>query len=144
MPSYCKQGPPQERPPECLCFLDAQDPNRVVLQKLAVEGDNVAAGSFEITYSDTPAHNPPAGTDVTEWVKRYWLEMHADIPDEPNVELDGVPAVQVNDAGSPMAPTAETIYVIRDGKILRIHMLETENESNRELYDQLISGFAFK
>jgi len=144
MPSYCKQSPPQERPPECLCFLDTQDPNQVTLQKLTVEGDNITAGMFEISCHDTPAYNPPSGTDVTEWVKRHWLEMHADIPDEPNMELGGVPAVKVDDAGGAMAPAAETIYLIRNDKLLRIHMLEAENENNRELYDQLISGFAFK
>ena len=79
------QSAPQERPPECLCFLNAEDPNQVALQILTVEGDNITMGMLEISYHDTPAYNPPAGADMTEWVKRHWLEMHANIPDEPNM-----------------------------------------------------------
>ncbi|MBU4590644.1 hypothetical protein L6250_01500, partial [Candidatus Parcubacteria bacterium] len=26
---YCKEGPPEERPPECLCFLNGENPDGV-------------------------------------------------------------------------------------------------------------------
>jgi hypothetical protein len=29
MPVYCKASPPEERPHECLCFLDGENPDQV-------------------------------------------------------------------------------------------------------------------
>jgi hypothetical protein len=40
MPANCKGNPPEERPPECLCFLDTENPNEVFMQALiAGEGE---------------------------------------------------------------------------------------------------------
>ena len=39
MPADCKQSPPEERAPECLCFLDAEDPWEVYLQAFVGDPD---------------------------------------------------------------------------------------------------------
>ena len=59
MGSDCKQNPPEERPPECLCFLDAENPKRVMMQAFlgnAEEGLTLVA--FSVTYINTTRHNP--------------------------------------------------------------------------------------
>ena len=33
MPSDCKQKPPEERRPGCLCFLKGEDPDRVSMER---------------------------------------------------------------------------------------------------------------
>ncbi len=59
MPGDCKQNPPEERPPECLYFLDAENPKRVMMQAFlgnAEEGLTLVA--FSVTYINTTRHNP--------------------------------------------------------------------------------------
>ncbi len=70
--------------------------------------------------------------------------MFDDIPDETNMEIDGIPAVRIYSPQSPMAPSYEEIYFIKDNILLRINMLDVDNEDNREFYDFVLQSFSFE
>ena len=144
MPSDCKQKPPEERRPECLCFLNGENPDQVSLEKMFIEADTVSGAPFHVSHYDTPVYNPPPGIDLITWIKDTYYSNSEDIPDEQNMELGGIPAVKFYTPKSPMAPSQEEIFFIKEDKLFRIYMIDVENENNRELYDQLLSSFSFE
>jgi hypothetical protein len=164
MPKYCKQKPPEERQAECLCFLDDGNQNsiddkvtdRTVIQsflsgKSKFSKDNFTLATFSIFHSDSSFHNPPANTDLIEWLKKNFSEshknmpseLHRNVPDKPNVKIGEIDAVKIYTPFSGQAYSAENIYFIRNGKLLNIDMLDVDNVENRKLYDQILSTFKF-
>lgn len=141
MPGYCKQSPPEERPEDCLCFLNGEDPYGVSFQSLTAVNDRWRMASFSILHPPSDFYNPPAGSDLIDWLKEK--NSWEDIPDEINMELDGMPAVRVYTPPSQGAGSQESIYFIMDDKLFNIYMLEVDNEHNREFYNQIISTFRF-
>lgn len=104
MPVYCKEKPPEERPSECLCFLNDKDPDSVFLQAFTGKKDNLTLATLSVTHRDISLHNPPPGTDLIEWLKEKfspWSDEN--IPDKPNFKIDGIPAVRVYTPRSPQA-----------------------------------------
>jgi hypothetical protein len=73
---------------------------------------------------------------LIEWIREKYLH-YEKIPDEPNAKVAGIPAVRFYTPRSPMAPSYEEIYFIKDGGFLRIHMLDVDEKTNRELYDRI-------
>ena len=141
LPGYCKQSPPEERPRECLCYCNAEDPNDVSLGTYTGTKSDLNGASFVVFHSVYVDHyNPPAGTDLVSWVKENFP--HQDVPDEVNMEIDGIPAVNVYTPFSGMAWSQEDIYFIKDDKLLKIQLLDVDNEDNRELYDQILFTFS--
>jgi len=67
---------------------------------------------------------------------------YEDTPDEPNTDIGGMPAVRYLSPQSPMAPSVETIYFMKDAMLFEIRMLSVEEGNNRELYDQMVSSFS--
>lgn len=143
MPGNCKQQPPEERAPECLCFLNAENPDEVSLEKIIIEADTVSGVPFYFSHYDTPVYNPPPGTDLVTWIKDTYYSNYEDIPDEQNMKLGGIPAVKFYTPKSPMAPSQEEIFFIKEDKLFRIYMIDVENENNRKLYDQMLSSISF-
>jgi len=45
MPVHCKEKPPEERPPECLCFLSGENPDDVGLQAYTGEKSELTLAS---------------------------------------------------------------------------------------------------
>jgi hypothetical protein len=133
MPKGCKQKPPEERPPECLCFLDAQDPDQVHLEAFTGEKDDLKGAAFWVT---RPAFDPPPGTDLIEYMRERYPS-YENIPNEPNVKVGGIPAVRLYTPPSPMAFSSEEIYFIKDDKLFRIYMQDVDEKTNRELYDRI-------
>jgi hypothetical protein len=88
-------------------------------------------------------YNPPPGIDLITWIKDTYYSRE-DIPDGQNMELGGIPAVKFYTPKSPMAPSQEEIFFIKEDILFRIYMIEVENENNRELYEQLLSSFSFE
>jgi len=132
MPKGCKQKPPEERPSECLCFLDTQDPDQVHLEAFTGEKDNLTGAAFWVTRL---AFDPPPGTDLIEWIRE---KIHYEkIPDEPNAKVGGIPAVRFYSPRSPQAFSQEEIYFIKDDKPLKIYMIDVDDKNNRELYDRI-------
>ena len=141
MPVTCKENPPEDRPPECLCFLDGENPDQVIMQAFIGEKENLALAQFRVSHYGSPQFNPPPGTDLIEWLGEILVGMDLDIPDEPNLSIDGIPAAKIYSPGSPQAPSFDEIYLIRDDKLLQIQMLDVDNQENSDLYDQLFSTF---
>ena len=144
LPGYCKERPPEERPKECLCFINGQNPDEAFLQAFLGEGDQLTLAGLTVTHYDTPVYNPPPGTDLVEWIKANFSETFDDIPDETNTEIGGISAVSIYSPSSPMAPSYEEIYFIKDGILFRINMLDVDNETNREFYDFVLHSFNFE
>jgi len=143
LPGYCKQSPLEERPRECLCYFNAEDPNSVSLGTYTGTKSDLTGASFVVFHSIYVDHySPPADTDLIEWINEHYSH-YEDIPDEVNMELDGISAVRVYVPKSPMAWSQEDIYFIKNGKVFQISMLDVDNEDNRTLYNQILSTFKF-
>ncbi|MGB2895916.1 MAG: hypothetical protein WBB65_07125 [Anaerolineales bacterium] len=141
MPSDCKQKPPEERGPECLCFLNGENPDEAFMQAFLGEADQLSLATFSVSHYDTPLYHPPQGTELASWVKEGFQEMFAEIPDEPNMEMSGVPAIRLHSPQSPMAPSSEEIFFLHNDVLLRISMLDVNNEDNKELYTHVLASF---
>lgn len=143
LPGYCKQSPPEERPQECRCYFNAEDPNSVSLGKFTGTKSDLTGASFVVFHSIYVDHySPPTGTDLIEWLNEHY-SYYEDIPDEINMELDGISAVRIYVPKSPMAWSQEDIYFIKRGKVFQISMLDVDNEDNSALYTKILSTFKF-
>jgi len=143
LPGYCKQSPPEERPRECLCYFNAEDPNNVSLATFTGTKSDLTGAEFVVFHSIyVDYYSPSAGTDLVDWVKENF-SYYDDIPDEMNMEIDDIPALRVYTPKSPMAWSQEDIYFIKSGKVFKISMLNVDNEDNRALYDKTLFTFRF-
>jgi len=135
LPAGCKQKPPAERPVECLCFLNAEDPDQVSFQAFTGEKDHPGLATFSVIRL---AQDPAAGTNLMEYVREniHWGET----PDQPNAMVGGIPAVRFYVPQSRGAGSHEEIYFIKDGKALNISMYDVDDKDNRELYDWICSA----
>jgi hypothetical protein len=144
MPKYCKQSPPEERPQECLCFLDAENPKQVFMEAFLGDPEQgLSLATFSISSYDSPAYSIPEGVELVSQLKEYFSEMYGDIPDEPNAEIGGLPAVELYYSGSPMGTSSREIYFIKDGRLVQISMLTVEVKENLALYELILSSFSF-
>ena len=144
MAAECGENPPEERSAECLCSLDAEIPNEVLMQSLlgnAEEGFTLA--TFYVLHYDTPEFNPPEGAELTSWLTSQHHVLPEDMPDEPNLVIDGLPAVRVYYPDFQRANAAEEIFVIRDGKLITIRMIDVDVEEHRELYENILTTLRF-
>lgn len=144
MGAECKKDPPEERPLECLCFLDAEDPFSVLMQSLfSMQGEEFTMLTFTVSQYDTPAFNPPESEEWIPWFKDNWSYLSEDIPDESNMTLGGWPAVRIYSPGSPQANAAENIFVLKNGKLIQIMMIDVDVPELRERYETILSTFEF-
>lgn len=141
MPTNCKQFPPEERPVECLCFLDTNNPNEVFMQAfLGDEDEGLSLASFTIAHYDTPPFNPPEDEDLISWLNSEF-SYAGEIPLEPNMTISGIPAVRVYNPGSQQSLSSEEIYILRDGRLIRISMLDVDIDIQRDLYEDILATF---
>jgi hypothetical protein len=136
LPAACKQKPPEERVPECLCFLNADDPDRVFLEAFTRGKDGLKGAVFSVTRL---ALDPPPGVDLIEYMREKFPHFE-EIPEEPNMEVGGLPAVGLYTPASPMAYSYAEIYLIKDDKLLLIHMQDVDEQANSELYGPISSA----
>ena len=141
MPRDCKEKPPEERRAECLCFLDSTNPDRIFLQAFLGDIDQLSLAQFVVSHSDSPVFNPPRGTDLASWINQNFSEMFEDIPDESNMDLNGIQAVRVIHPRSPQSPGFENIYYFHNDILFQIQLLSVDNADNVELYDQMLASF---
>jgi len=145
MPGTCKQNPPEERPQECLCFLNAEDPNRVFLQTFQEsKGQGLTLSSFTIAHYQTSQFNSPADAELVSWIKSNFSELYTNVPEIPNTEIGGIPAVSINVPSSPSAYGFQDILFIKDNKLFCVTLLNPTNKGNRALYDQILSTFSWQ
>ncbi len=143
LPGSCKQSPPEERPQECLCYFNAESPEGVSLGTYTGTKSDLTGAAFVVFHSvDVDFYSPPAGTDLVKWLKENFSQQ--EIPDEINMEIDGIPAVKVYTPKSPMAYSQEDIYFIKNDKLFFISMLDVDNQDNRALYDKMLFTFTLK
>ena len=141
MPSDCKEKPPEDRRAACLCFLDGTNSDRIFLQAFLGNGDELSLALFNVSHYDSPVFNPPRGTDLASWINQNFSEMFEDIPDESNMDLNGIQAVRVIHPRSPQSPGFENIYYFHNDILFEIQLLSVDNEDNVELYDQMLATF---
>lgn len=142
MPGECKQNPWGERPEDCLCFLNAEDQNTVVLQSLqSSNGQDHTLASIKITHYESPAFNPPPDVELILWLKNNFSGIYSAIPGEPNTTLGGVPAVELIIEPSPSYSSYSEVFALKDGNLFAVGMLAPTNEANQMLYDQILSSF---
>jgi hypothetical protein len=144
MPSDCKEKPPEERRAECLCFLDSTDPDRVFLSAFLGSGDKLSLAQFMVSHYDSHVFIPPSDTDLVGWINKNFSEVFEDIPDEPNMDLNGIPAVRIVYPRSPQSPGFENIYVLYNDLLFEIHLLNVDNKNDVELYNRMLSTFRFE
>ena len=143
MPANCKQSPPEERAPECLCFLDAENPNEVFIQAFLGDPAEGLMVSFYVMHHDTEAFNPPEGEDWISWINTNWSYLSDEMPDEVNMTFGGLPAVRIYTPGGGGGSSADNIFVVKDGKLILISMINVVLEEQREFYEQILSTFQF-
>jgi hypothetical protein len=141
MPSDCKEKPPEERRAECLCFLDDENPDDVFMQAFLSDGEKLSLATFTVSHHDSDVFNPPPDTDLTSWINENYAEMFEDIPEAPNMDLGGAPAVRLYSPPSTMAGSYEDIWFFQNDILFLITINNVDIESNRELYDQILSTF---
>ena len=139
----CKQNPPEERAPECLCFLNAEDPHAVGLQSfLGNPEEGLTLVTFMVSQHETPAFNPPVADDWVPWLQETW-PLSEEMPDEPNSTLGGLPAVRIYIPGSPQAYAAEKIFVLKQGKLILIDMVDVDVAAHQEFYGKILETIQF-
>ena len=140
-PGYCKQKPPEERSQECRCYLNGENSDSVSLGTFTGTKSDLTGASFVISHYSTDPYNLPVGTEFVGWLKEKFS--YQEIPDEINMELDGISAVRVYTPQSPMAFSQEDIYFIKNDALFSISILDVDNKDNRELYNKILATFEF-
>lgn len=140
----CGENPPEERSAACLCSLDAENPNEVRTQSLlGNEEEGFTLATFYVLHYDIPEFTPPEGEELSSWLISQHHVLPEDMPDEPNLVIDGLPAVRVYYPNFQQAIAAEEIFVIRDGKLIVIRMINVDVEEHRELYENILTTLRF-
>jgi hypothetical protein len=144
MGAGCKQNPPEERPPECLCFLNTEDPYVVGMQSFVGDpAEGLIMVSFYVMHHDAEAFNPPEGEDWVKWLKETWSYLSDEMPDEVNLTFGGLPAVRIHTPGGGGGSSADNIFVVKDGKLIQISMINVDVEEQLEFYEQILATFQF-
>jgi hypothetical protein len=140
----CGLTPPEEQSAECLCSLEAEIPGEVRLH--SVLGSTEAGfrlASFYVLHYGTPETYPPEGTDLSSWLTSQHHVLPEDMPAEPNLVIDGLPAVRVYIPDFQRTFAAEEIFVISDGKLITIRMFDVDVEEHSELYENILKSLRF-
>ena len=144
LPGDCKQSPPEERSEECLCFIDGTDPEFVSFQKFTITSEETSLATIWIMSPDTRAYSPDEDTDLVSFIQQEWSEMNLEeLPDEPNMDLDGLPAISMSIAESQGGAAAQEIFFIKENKLFKITLVDNLVEININLYDHFLESFAF-
>ncbi len=126
-----------------MCYFNAENPDDVSLGTYTGTKSDLTGASFIVFHSIyVDRYSPPAGTDLVSWIKENFPH-YDDIPDEINMEIDGIPALRVYTPFSGMAWSQEDIYFIRNDKVFQISMLDVDNKDNKELYTKMLFTFRF-
>jgi hypothetical protein len=94
-------------------------------------------------HADTPAFNPPEGVMLAEWLNSEWSYISDEIPTEPNLTLDGQPAVLIYAPGGQGVYPAEYIFFLKNGKLFQITMIDVDPEEHQAIYEGILSSFRF-
>jgi hypothetical protein len=116
---------------------------KVLMQSLlgnTEEGFTLA--TFQVLHYDIPEFNPPEGEELSSWLTTQHHVVPEDMPDEPNMVIEGLPAIRVYYPDFRLE-FSEEIFVIRNGRLITIRMIHVDVEEHRELYDNILSTLRF-
>ena len=127
-----------------MCFVDGTNPDSVTFQNITITNEGFPMASISITSPDTPAYSPAEGADLVSFIQQEWSEMDlGEIPAEPNLDLDCLPAVSLLIPQSGGGAAAQEVFFIKENRLFRITMIDNLVESNMELYEHFLESFAF-
>lgn len=142
LPADCKQVPPDERPEECLCFVDTTNPQMVTIQKFNFAVEETSLASISILSPDAPAFFPGEDIELIPFLEQEWSEMALEgLPEKPNLDLDGMPAVSLLVPQNQGGAGAQEVFFIKNGRLFRITLVDNLDENNSELYEEFLSTF---
>jgi hypothetical protein len=142
LPQDCKSAPPEEQRPACLCFLNPENPDQVLMQTFQSEDNQLVLAEFFVARLNAPADNSLDETRLTDWLAENFPEKweHAEIE---NIKIDGVSAVSISSPTSKMAPAIKEIYFMHNGHLFQISMLNPNVEISSKLYERILASFRF-
>jgi hypothetical protein len=143
LPTDCKSASPEEQMPACLCFLNAENPDRVLMQRFQNDGAQLNLAEFSIAYLNTPVDNLLSEIALTDWLAENFPDKWEDAESE-IIELGGFSVVSISSPASEMAPAVKEIYFIHNGRLFQISMLNPNVEINSKLYERILASFRFE
>jgi hypothetical protein len=99
--------------------------------------------TISVASRDTPAYHPPEGEDWVMWLKETWSYLSDEMPEEANLTFGGLPAVSIFTPGGGGGSSAENIFVVKDGKLIQISMINVDFEEQIEFYERILTTFKF-
>lgn len=142
LPTDCKSDSPKEQRPACLCFLNAENPDRVLMQRVQKDGDQLILAEFSIAHLKTPVGNSPNEVGLSDWLAENFPEKWENAETE-SIKVGGKPGVSISISASEMAPAVEEIYLIHNDRLYQIRMLDADVEINNRLYERILLSFRF-
>jgi len=98
-----------------------------------------------VNHTDTEFFNPPEGTDLIEWLYQEaytsYFPNHP-IPKEPNLEIDGLPAVYI-DMPSPQSGPQTDVHVLKGGKLFQINSMNVGDPEARNFFLEFLAIIHF-
>ena len=120
------------------------DPEFISFQKFTITDEETSLGTIWILSPDTWAYSPDEGADLVSFIMQEWSEMGlGEIPAEPNLELNGLPAVSLLIPQSQGGAAAQEVFFIKENRLFRITMVDNLQASNAELYEDFLDSFTF-
>jgi hypothetical protein len=138
-PEACGQSSLEEVSQECLCFLNKENPDKVILQTFLPRGEQLMLAEFSISFVASQLTN----ADLITQLKQSHL-IAGKLPDKPNFDLHGRPAVKIYYPRSAEVYSQMEIYLLNGYTLLKIHMLDVDAQANQEFYDQILSTFTIE
>ena len=144
LPEDCKSASLEDQRAACLCFLDAENPDNVLMQfyQRDDEGQFVLAEFKIMNLTKTVNSLPDNPASIKGWLADTFPEKYgsAGIAD---ITIGGEPAVSHSTLGSEMAPAVEEIYFLDKGQLFQVRMLNPDEIINHQLYESILTSFRF-
>ena len=139
----CKQVRPAERSEDCLCYVNTADPQFVSFQHITISGEETSMASISILSPDTPAFSPGEDADLVQFLQQEWSRLGLEnIPEAPNLELDGVPAISIDIPGSPGVAARQEVFFLKDNRLFQITLVDIQDENNTPFYEEFLGSFS--
>lgn len=144
LPPHCKEKPPEKRTPECLCFLNSYNSNEVFMQNIIENPDGMfSVAGLSIVQFHPSTYSPDEDTSLTQFLEENFPDLAELIPQNPNYEIAGIPAVRVDTPGSEQFYSYAEIFLIHDGKLFLISIGDVDNDSNKQFYETVLDSIEF-
>lgn len=143
LPAECKSAPLEKQREECLCFLNPENPDRVLMQIFQDEGGQLVMAEFSIAHLSTPAADLPDQTELTDWLAENFPDRWRGA-EAKHIEINGNPAISIFSPQSDMAPALKEIYFIHKNGLFQISLLNPNIATNNSLYEHILPSIRFE